>query len=278
LAGLTLPDQGGWRFAAHLGIARPDAPLLAALAGSLDPAVQIARAAELGFSGVTDNCLKMRPPETRRRMGEALRAHGLTMGTFTHNVPASEPPFFWGARVSDLESALAATLAAAADVGGGCVNAIMLDSGDFRGDQLARAADTLAAAAELCAAHGAELAVEAISRARVPQVLVETVDETARLVRSAGAPLGLILDSCHCHCAGDDMAGAILAHADILAAVQLADMPRRVEPGAGAIDFAPILAALRAIEWTRLVEAEFMPSTPGLVGERAALAALRALG
>ena len=88
----------------------------------------------------------------------------------------------------------------------------------------------------------------------------------------------MILDSCHCHCAGDDMAGAILAHADILAAVQLADMPRRVEPGAGAIDFAPILAALRAIEWTRLVEAEFMPSTPGLVGECAALAALRALG
>ena len=74
------------------------------------------------------------------------------------------------------------------------------------------------------------------------------------------------------------MADAIIAQADILAGVQLADMPGRVEPGAGTMDFAPILAALRAIGWKGLVEAEFMPSTPGPAGERAALAALRALG
>ena len=278
VAELTAPKFGGWRFSAHLGILRPDAPLLAALAGSVDPTVQIARAAELGFSAVTDNCLKMRAPKVRRRMGEALRAHGLAMGSFTHNMPASEPPFFWGARTAELERALAATLAAAADVGGGCVNAILLDSGDPPADQLARAADNLAAAAELCAANGVTMAVEAISRARVPLALTEGVEVIARLVRSAGPPLGLILDSAHCHCAGDDMADAIIAQADILAGVQLADMPGRVEPGAGTMDFAPILAALRAIGWKGLVEAEFMPSTPGPAGERAALAALRALG
>ena len=63
------------------------------------------------------------------------------------------------------------------------------------------------------------------------------------------------------------MAAAILMHRDVLAAVQLADMPERVEPGAGTIDFAPIMAALRAIGWRGLVEAEFMPATPGRTGK-----------
>lgn len=273
MEGLT---QDGWRFAAHLGIARPVEPLLGV---GPDPVAQIARAGELGFAGVTDNCLKSRSPEVRRRMGEAMRAHGLAMGSFTHNAQFSEPPFYWGAPIADLEGALAGTLAVAADVGGGWVNAILLDAGEPHAEQLACAVDNLAAAAEICAAHGAALAVEAASRARVPGVLIEKVEDVAGLVRRVGSRnLGLILDSCHCHCAGDDMAAEIVRHADILAGVQLADMPGRVEPGAGMIDFTPIMAALRTIGWTGLVEAEFMPSMPGAAGEKAVLAALRALG
>ena len=74
------------------------------------------------------------------------------------------------------------------------------------------------------------------------------------------------------------MAALILAQADILAAVQIADMPGRVQPGAGVIEFAPIMAALRQIGWRGLVEAELMPKAGGVEGEAAAVAALRALG
>ncbi|AEG51182.1 Xylose isomerase domain-containing protein TIM barrel [Sphingobium chlorophenolicum L-1] len=264
------------RFAAHLSIADPDAPLLAATAGSVDPVAQIDCAARLGFAGITDNGLKARAPEVQQRIGLALRDHGMEMGSFTHDMPGVEPPFFWGAPVSDMEAAMAASLAAAEHVGGGCINAILLDCGAPLAEQLARAVDNLAAAATLAAERGVALAVEMVSRERVPLALMEGVTGVAAIARSAG--VGLILDSCHCHCAGDDMAAAILAQADILRAVQIADMPGRVEPGAGVIDFVPIMAALRRIGWGGLVEAELMPREPGVEGEAAAVAALRALG
>lgn len=263
------------RLAAHLGLSDPNAPLLMASAGSIDPVAQIACAARLGFAGVTDNSLKGRPVAVQRAMGASLKAHQLAMGSFTHNVLASEPPFFWGAPIADMGVAMADTLAAADRVGGGCINAILLDSGAPVAEQLARAADNLALATALATAEGMALAVEVASRTRVALALVERVTDIAAIARAAGA--GLILDSCHCHCAGEDMAAAIVAQADILAGVQLADMPGRVEPGAGGIAFAPIMAALRAIGWKGLVEAELMPAKPGVQGEAQAVAALMAL-
>ncbi|KXU31866.1 xylose isomerase [Sphingobium sp. 22B] len=264
------------RYAAHLGIADPDAPLLAATAGSVDPVAQINCAARLGFAGITDNGLKARTPEVQRRMGVALRDHGMEMGSFTHNVLGMEPPFFWGAPITDIEAAMASSLTAAEHVGGGCINAVLLDCGAPLAEQLARATENFAAATKLAAERGVALAVEMVSRERVPLALVERLADIGAIARWAG--VGLILDSCHCHCAGEDMAAAIVAQADILAAVQIADMPGRVQPGAGVIDFAPIMAALRTIGWGGLVEAELMPKLRDIDGEAAAIAALRALG
>lgn len=263
-----------WRLAAHLGIMHPDAPMLAATAGSADPIAQIACAARLGFAGIFDNCLKARSPTMQRHMGEALREHGLAMGTFTHNPMAFEQPFFWGEPIADVKAAITGSLDAAVQVGGGCVNVILLDCGAPFTDQLERATNNLAAAAELAAERGVRIALEAVSRARVPLALIERASDVAAVARAAG--VGLILDACHSHCVGDDMAAQIVTNAEILAAVQIADMPERVEPGAGDIDFAPILAALRAVGWTGLIEAEFTPSRPGVAGEAKAVAALQA--
>lgn len=269
---------GRWRFAAHLGVSRIDAPLLAAAAGTVDPIDQIACAASLGFAGVTDNSLKMRSPATQRRMAAALREHGLELGTFTHNVLGSEPPFFWGSVIPDVAAALSETLAAAERAGGGCINVVLLDAGTALNEQMERAAENLVRAEAVATAHGIRIAVEAISRERVPLALTESVADLAQLVRTTGSPrLGLILDSCHCHCAGEDMADAVRANADIMAAVQLADMPGRVEPGEGVIGFGAIIAALAGIGWEGLVEAEFNPALPGLPGEMAAVDALRRL-
>jgi len=51
-----------------------------------------------------------------------------------------------------------------------------------------------------------------------------------------------------------------------------ADMPERVEPGTETSIFAPILAALRAVGWTGLIEAELTPAQPGVSGEAKAMA------
>ena len=270
---------GRWRFAAHLGIASADRPMLAASTGSRDPVDQIARAAALGFTGISDNNLRARGPVTQRRMGVALRDHGLVMGTFTFHAAGEEPAFYWGMPIADMEVIMAGALAAADHVGGGCINAVLLDAGTPVHDQRAWAKDNLARAAEIAFTAGFRLALESVSRTRVPNILFDGGKDVAALIRASGSPyLGLILDSCHCHCSGDDMAALVRAHADWLAAVQIADMPGRVEPGAGGIDFAPIMAALADIGWHGLIEAEFDPLHSGLEGEADALAALNRLG
>ncbi|QEH78288.1 TIM barrel protein [Sphingomonas sp. C8-2] len=269
--GLTPPLWGRRRFAAHLGIASPDRPLLE---GGIDPIAQIERAHALGFAGITDNGLMLRPPEVQRRMGERLRALGMEMGSFTHDPPGERPRFFWGASQPDLDAALAPTFAAAERVGG-VVNLVLLDTGAPRADQLARATDNLGRAAMLARERGIRLALEPVSRIRVPLALVEHMAEAAAIVvRIDDAAFGLILDSCHMALGGEDIAAAILAQADRLRVVQIADMPGRVEPGAGELDFASILAALDRIGWQGMLEVEFDP----LGDEPAMLGALARLG
>lgn len=275
MAGELSLSTSRWRFAAHLGIWSAEHPLLAATAGSVDPVTQIACAAELGFAGITDNCLMLRDAETQRRMGAALRQYGLSMGTFTCAPPGYAASIRWGEPVADMPAAIADVLAAADRLGGGCINAVLLDAGTPADEQLAHAAENLARAAEIAAAAGFPLALEAVSLARVPNALIGRAEETMALVRNSGAPhLGLVLDLCHCHCAGDDMAALIRVHADRLMAIQIADMPGRVQPGAGTIAMAPVMTALAEIGWQGLVEAEFNPAPPGAEGEAAAIAAL----
>jgi hydroxypyruvate isomerase len=269
--GLTPRLDGRRRFAAHLGIASPDRPLLG---GGVDPIAQIERAHALGFAGITDNGLMLRPPDVQRRMGERLRALGMEMGSFTHDPPGEGPRFFWGAPQPDLAAALEPTFAAAERVSG-VVNLVLLDAGAPRADQLARATDNLGRAAALARARGFRLALEPVSRIRVPLALVEHMAEAAAIVaRIDDEALGLIVDSCHMALGGEDIPAAILAQADRLRVVQIADVPGRVEPGAGELAFAPILAALDRIGWRGMLEAEFDP----IGDEPAMLAALARLG
>jgi len=250
---------GGRRFAAHLGIAGPDRPLLATSAAVDDPIAQIERAHALGFAGITDNCMMLRPPSIQRAMGGRLVELGMEMGSFTHDPPGPGPRFFWGAPQPDLAAALAPTFAAAGDVGG-VVNLVLLDAGLPRADQIARATDNLGRAAALAGAYGVRLALEPVSRVRVPLALVEHMTEAAAIVDAVDDDgLGLIVDSCHIALGGEDVAGVIRAQARRLRVVQIADVPGRVEPGMGRLDFAPVLAALDAIGWRGMLEAEFDP-------------------
>lgn len=268
------PGSARWRFAAHLGISDRDKPLLGAMAGSLDPVEQIACAADLGFAGICDNGLMARDAATQRRMGRALRQHGLAMGSFTFE-GIGKAPFYWGMPVADMARTMAGALAVADRIGGGCIVTLLRDDGSDPICQRERAAENLALAAEIGLAAGIGVAIEAVSRERVADSLIERGAEAAALIGSGR--LRLAIDSCHCHLAGEDMAALILAQAERLAVVQIADMPGRVEPGAGDIDFAPVMAALAEIGWDGLVEAEFDPAGRGGAGLRRALAGLRSL-
>ena len=116
-------------------------------------------------------------------------------------------------------------------------------------------------AAELAAERGVCISLDAVSRARVPLTVIECASDVAAVDRAADA--GLILDACRSYCIGDGMTAQIVANAD---------MPARVEPGTETSIFAPILAALRAVGWTGLIEAELTPAQPGVSGEAKAMA------
>ena len=67
------------------------------------------------------------------------------------------------------------------------------------------------------------------------------------------------------------------AQREHIAVVQLADLPGRVEPGGGSLDFADLLSALKRHDYKGPVELEHVHSAPGEVGERASLLRLAML-
>lgn len=265
------------RLAGHLGVRAADAPLLPAIAGSADPIAQIALFAALGFAGVADNYLVLRAPGLQARIGEAVAGHGLEMGGFVHD------PLRWNAPAwidGSALDALDATLAAAARSGSRTATCVTgrLPAMDLAAQHQAMAAN-LARAADRAGRAGVMLCVEATHPAFAPGLLIERLSQAIAVVRAADHPFVRIdLDLGHVALHGDDPVAAIEAVGRLIGMVQIADVPGRVEPGAGTLVWRAIFAALAEAGFTGLAELELEPAGQGEAGERAMLARLIRLG
>lgn len=270
------------RLAGHLGVRAPDRPLFRALAGSGDPLRQVELLAELGFGGVFDNYLVLRPPAEQTAIGEAAARRGLRIGSFVHDPLAWNRPT-WSqageAARAALGDALDQSLEAAARSGSRTINCVTgRDPGGDDKAQLATMAENLRWAADRAAAQGVTLCIEATHPAFAPGLLIERLDDALELVERIDHPhVRLNLDVGHVALHGDDIVGAIRTAAGWIGMVQLADTPGRVEPGAGALDWAAILEALEVSGYDGLLELELEPAADGEAGERAMLARLSAL-
>jgi len=270
-----------WRFpiAAHLSIGSLDRPPFAATAGSSDPVAQILAAATAGFSGVCDNQLLDRSSSDQQRMGRVLADTGLELGSISLS-PLGRPQL----NLTDLDAHIEASLGLCLDAiervaseGAtfGSVTAMVQEGDGTREEQVLRVAHNLEQGVRFAERHDMRIGLEAVSRQRMPSSLVERVGDAALLVDAIGSPhLGLVLDSAHAWFAGDDLVEQVIRFGPSLMSIQFADMPGRVEPGAGMIDFSGLSDALESVGWTGLLEAELFASKPGLVGERAILSAL----
>jgi sugar phosphate isomerase/epimerase len=96
-----------------------------------------------------------------------------------------------------------------------------------------------------------------------PGMLVETIDQWSQLRDALGRPprFGLTLDIGHCRCVEPDpVPDCVRKAAPHLVNVQIDDMRRGVhehlELGQGEIDFPPVLAALRDVQYLGLVAVE----------------------
>ena len=266
------------RLAGHLGVRAPDAPLFKHLAAA-DATAQIAFLAAQGFAGANDNYLLLRTPEAQADLGRALKHHGLTMGSFVHD-PLNWNRPVWSGPLEPLRAALDIGLAAAARTGGRTINIVTgrdpLLTPDHQRGIMAANLRTLGDRAD---AAGVRLCVEATHPTFAPGLLVERWVDALDLVRSADHPaVRLTVDIGHIALHGDDPVAAITTSAPWIGIVQAADLPGRVEPGAGELNWPAIAAALAAAEYSGLIELELEPAVEGAAGERAMLARLATLG
>ncbi|AYJ87096.1 sugar phosphate isomerase/epimerase [Sphingomonas paeninsulae] len=267
------------RLAGHLGVRAPDAPLLRHMAGSGDAVSQIALLAELGFAGVSDNYLTLRSPEEQERIGDALAQHGLTMGSFVHDPLRWNEPT-WSTCGTALSNAVDISLAAAKRCGSTTINCITGRNPDqLLANQYTQMAENLRWQGDRALSAGVTLCVEATHPTFAPGLLIEKWQDACALVCTVDHPAVLMnLDIGHVALHGDDVIAAIDGAAPWLGMVQAADVPGRVEPGAGNLDWTAIAAALDRAQYRGLVELELEPADDGEVGERAMLTRLTDLG
>lgn len=268
-------------FAGHLGVRAPDLPLLRHSAGSVAVDRQIVVLAAYGFAGVSDNYLLLRDAATQALIGQAVRDHGLRMGSFVHAPLRWNAPDWIDGRALD---SIDATAEAAARSGGRAVTCITghVEGADAAAERRSMA-QNLRRAAERLDGSGVTLCVEATHPAFAPGLLIEQVEEALEVVALAAHPqVRLCLDIGHVALHGRDPVAAIERAAGLIGNVQIADAPAdapgRVEPGAGALDWAAIFAALDATGYDGLLELELEPAEVGEAGERAMLSRLAGLG
>lgn len=272
-------QMGRIRLALHLGVASMERPLFRHLAGSLDPLDHIRLAADLGFAGITDNNLKLRPPEVQAAMGEALARAGLEMGSIT-SAPMGTPDAFWGdpdPRFDEgFAQAIETSIAAQRRAGGRQITTCASRADHLpHAVQIATFARRVAAMADRVADAGMALAIEPTSATRTPFFLVHHLHDALTVIGPHPHPgVTLMFDTGHVDEMDGDPAPLFLRHRAAIQTVQIADRNGRVEPGSGPTDFVAMFHVLAESGFAGLVELECYLSRDDADGERAALAAL----
>jgi hydroxypyruvate isomerase len=132
-------------------------------------------------------------------------------------------------------------------------------SGVPREEQLARAAANVRFAAR--AAAPITILIEAINTLDHGPYLLSSTAEAAAFVRAVGEPnVALQYDVFHMARMGEDVEAALRAHINLVAHVQIADLPGRGEPGSGSLDFSALYALLEELGYGGWVSAEYRPT------------------
>jgi 5-keto-L-gluconate epimerase len=143
----------------------------------------------------------------------------------------------------------------------------------------AQAMDWMTAALAECCAEaalsGVRIALEPINRYET--TLVNNVTQGLELIDRVGAAnLGLLFDTFHANIEEPSMEDSLLAAGGRLFHVHVADS-NRWHPGAGHLDFAPILGVLLRSGYAGFVSGEFMPRPDADTAAQRAIAHLRSL-
>lgn len=131
-------------------------------------------------------------------------------------------------------------------------------------EHFAEAVKALRAAADLAEEAGVTLVLEPLNdRIDHPGMYLVSTTLGLDLIEAVGSPrLRLLYDVYHSRVMGEDMKAVLAGRIHLVEHVQVADLPGRNEPGTGELDFAAIVADLRALGYTGAIGLEYRPTLP----------------
>ncbi|GLV23443.1 hypothetical protein TomMM35A_32810 [Sphingobium sp. TomMM35A] len=271
-----------WPIGGHLGLSSPDQPMLAHLARSTSPLDQIDVLVDHGFRGVQDLFLMLRPEAEQVAMADRMASRGLVLSSFSDLKYWNQP--VWSAEdeagLEHLRSSVELSVEIAARFNGGSVVCVAgLDDQRPRDVQLRAMTENLKRYAEQAARSGLTLFVEPIAASRIPGLLLDQLEDAVEMVRAVAMPsVRLLFDTGHIAMMGHDVPSSFAACAQQTGLVQFADIPNRVDPGLGELDWPAILKAIEDHGYRGMIELEFEPANPTATGETQMLDRLKAFG
>jgi hydroxypyruvate isomerase len=151
-------------------------------------------------------------------------------------------------------------------LGAGKVNVLagILPAGAKREACLRQFVENLRFAADALNGDGIRVLVEPINAHDIPGFIVARTNEALAVVEEAAAgsarQLGVQADLYHMARMGEDIAPALARLGRRLAHVQFSDVPGRVEPGSGTLDWKALFAIVDATGYAGFTAAEYTPT------------------
>lgn len=271
------------RYASHLSYRAPDTPLYRHIVGSLDPVAHVEFAASLGLSGVQYAMARARSVAEQEAVSRALARYGLEAGCMIYTGMEKLTVPLWSRSDAEARAMLAAELAGAFETAKriNSRHVVLLSGADPqlpRAYQRAAMTENLRWAADLSDRAGVILCLESINRRSLPNLLIHHIGDAYEIVSAVDHPsVRLIFDTAHVQAMDGDLLSHLDACWDAIALVQIADNPRRFEPGSGELNFANILRFLHRRQYRGLVELEHDWSVPSRDTEQRGIESLRQL-
>ncbi|MFC9664073.1 sugar phosphate isomerase/epimerase family protein [Nocardia sp. NPDC127606] len=269
------------RYTAHLGYAPPKfRPQFLESVGTTTPTDHVENAAALGMAGIFDPWALGRDRRELDEIGRALDDNGLSSSSIVC-VPADKITApIWTDRSSSGRSRLDRLIKEAAQAGhalGSPALAVLVAADPDRTDieqQRADVAANLRDMGRLTADFGISLAVEPMTV--LPNMLLRNLTEAVEVMNAADAPgVGIIFDTGHASITDGDLLTALATAWDHLSILQIADMPGRVEPGAGELQLVELLTSALVAGYTGLIDLEHYWADMTIDGERAGIERIR---
>lgn len=244
---------------------------------------QVRFMADQGFSAMEDNNMWKREPATQEAIAAELDRLGMTMGVFVAYADFKNPTFTSG-KAEDKEVVLGKirdSVEVAKRVNAKWMTVVpgTFHPGMEWGYQTSNTIDLLKACCEICEPAGLTMVLESLNPWKNhPGVFLTKIPQAYQICRAVNSSSCKILDDLyHQQITEGNLIPNMDKAWDEIAYFQIGDNPGRKEPTTGEINYLNIFRHIHAKGYTGILGMEHGKSQKGIEGEKALLAAYRAV-